>query len=227
SPARDQELDGLRARLIEKNPAEQARQLRTRKAALDKFLADLVAIHDGLSGTVVTTLLNGKIDAAAKRKAASEDAAKVFAGAPLNGVGSESWKLLWEQARTYSEQVVYVGKTFPFTEEDARCVLCQQPLDDNAKVRFLSFENFVRGELESLANKAEADVSEQLEKLPEIATTEDFTTRLATLGLGDEALTQKLHQFRDGAQATRDAILTAKSQEEVPSVSSGALIDDL
>src|SRR5439155_5929644 len=37
----------------------------------------------------------------------------------------------------------------------------------------------------------------------------------------------KLHQFRDGAQATRDAILTAKSQEEVPSVSSGALIDDL
>jgi energy-coupling factor transporter ATP-binding protein EcfA2 len=227
SPARDQELDGLRARLIEKNPAEQARQLRTRKAALDRFLADLVAIHDGLNATVVTTLFNGKIDAAAKRKAASEDAAKVFAGAPLNGVGSQSWKLLWEQARTYSEQVVYVGKTFPLTEEDARCVLCQQSLDDNAKVRFLSFEKFVKGELESLANRAEADVSEQLEKVPEIATTEDFNARLATLGLGDETLTQKLHQFRDGAQATRDAVLTAKSQEEVPPVPTISSIDDL
>jgi energy-coupling factor transporter ATP-binding protein EcfA2 len=227
SPTREQELDSLHARLIEKNPAEQTRQLRTRKVALEKFLADLVAIHDGLSGTVVNNLLNRKIDAAAKRKAASEDATKVFGGAPLNGVGSQSWKLLWEQARVYSEKVVYVGKPFPFTEEGAQCVLCQQTLDDNAKVRFLSFEKFVKGELESLANKAEADVAELLEKLPGISTADDFTTRLATLGLDDEALTRKLYQFRDGAQATHDALLTAKSQEEVPSVPSTGLIDGL
>src|ERR1700730_3264883 len=227
SPARDQELDGLRARLIEKNPAEQARQLRTRQAALDKFFADLVAIHDGLDETAVTTLLNGKIDALAKRKAASEDAAKVFAGAPLNGVGSQSWKLLWEQARVYSEEAAYVENPFPFTEEDARCVLCQQPLDDSAKARFLSFENFVKGQLESLANKAEAYVADLLKKLPEILTTDDFTTRLATLGVDDEALTRNLHRFRDGAQATYDATLTARSQEEVPSVPGTVLIDDL
>jgi energy-coupling factor transporter ATP-binding protein EcfA2 len=227
SPTREQELEGFHARLIEKNPAEQARQLRTRKAALDKLLADLIAIHDGLSGTFVTTFLNAKIDAAAKRKAASEDAAKVFGGAPLNGVGSQSWKLLWEQARVYSEEVGYSGKAFPFTEEDARCVLCQQPLKDDAKVRFLSFEKFVKGELESLANKAEADVAELLEKFPEISTADDFTTRLATLGLGDEALRRKLHRFRDGAQATHDALLTARTQEEVPSVPSAPLIDDL
>jgi energy-coupling factor transporter ATP-binding protein EcfA2 len=227
SPTREQELDSLRARLIEKNPAEQAKQLRIRKIALEKFLADLTAIRDGLSATVLTALLNGKIDAAAKRKAASEDAEKVFSGAPFNGVGSESWNLLWEQARVYSENVVYVGKAFPFAEQDARCVLCQQTLDDDAKLRFLSFEKFVKGELESLANKAEADVAKLSENLPEISTVDDFTTRLATLGLDDEALTQKLHRFRDAAQAIHDAILTARSQDQVPSAPSTALIDDL
>ena len=115
SPELKDELDALNARLLEKNPAEQARQLRTRKAAVERFSTELVAIHDGLTDAVVATLLNAKAGATTKRKAASEDAKKVFDEAPLDGVGLESWKLLWEQARAYSEEVAYREKEFPFT----------------------------------------------------------------------------------------------------------------
>jgi ABC-type cobalamin/Fe3+-siderophores transport system ATPase subunit len=227
SPELKEELDSLHARLLEKNPAEQAKQLRTRKAALEKFSTELVAIHDGLTNAVVATFLNAKASATAKRKTASEGAKKIFDEAPLDGVGLESWKLLWEQARAYSEEVAYLKKKFPFTQDDARCVLCQQSLGEEAKLRLVSFEKFVKGELESLAQKAEADVAALLQKLPKIPTTEDLTTRFATLGLDDEKLTQKLHQFRDDSQARRDALPTATSSEDVPSAPNATLIDKL
>ena len=227
SPALKEELENLHARLLEKNPTEQAKQLRTRKIALEKFSAELAAIRDGLTDAVVTTLMNAKASATAKRKVATEDAKKVFDEAPLDGVGLESWKLLWEQARAYSEQVAYLEKEFPFTGDDARCVLCQQSLGADAKLRLISFEKFVKGELESQAKKAEDEVIALLQKLSKIPTVEDFTTRFATLGLDDEKLTQKLHQFRTGAQARHDALPAATSPELVPSAPNAESIDEL
>ncbi|MGP8053238.1 MAG: hypothetical protein ACLQAH_05400 [Limisphaerales bacterium] len=231
SPALKEELESSHARLLEKNPTEQAKQIRTRKAALERFSTELVAIRDGLAGAVVSALLSAKTSAAAKRKAASEDAKTVFDEAPLAGVGLESWKLLWEQARAYSEGVAYVGKPFPFTGDNARCVLCQQPLredtGEDAKQRFVSFEKFVKGELESLAKKAEAKVAVLLQKLPKIPTAEDFTTSFATLGLDDGKFTQRLHQFRDGAQARREALPAATSPEQVPPAPNAESIDEL
>lgn len=227
SPALKEELENLHARLLEKNPTEQAKQLRMRKIALGKFSTELAAIRDGLTDAVVTTLMNAKASATAKRKVATEDAKKVFDEAPLDGVGLESWKLLWEQARAYSEQVAYLEKEFPFTGGDARCVLCQQSLGADAKLRLISFEKFVKGELESQAKKAEDEVIALLQKLPKIPMVEDFTTRFATLGLDDEKLTQKLHQFRTGAQARHDALPTATSPELVPSAPNAESIDEL
>jgi energy-coupling factor transporter ATP-binding protein EcfA2 len=227
SPALRQELENLQPRLLEKNPAEQAKQLRSRKAALDKFSTELVAVRDGLTNAGVVALLEAKASAAAKRKAASEDAKSVFDGAPLNGVGLESWKLLWQQARVYSEEVAYLQKEYPFTGDDARCVLCQQSLSDEAKLRLVSFETFVKGELESLAKKAEADVAALVQKLPKIPAAEDFTTRLTTLGFDDEKLAQKLHQFRDDALARRDSLSVTTSSEQVPSAPNETLIDEI
>src|ERR1017187_9931902 len=73
SPALKEELENLHARLLEKNPTEQAKQLRTRKIALEKFSAELAAIRDGLTDAVVTTLMNAKASATAKRKVATEE----------------------------------------------------------------------------------------------------------------------------------------------------------
>ena len=231
SPALKEELESSHARLLEKNPTEQAKQIRTRKAALERFSTELVAIRDGLADAVVSALLNAKTCAAAKRKVASEDAKTVFDEAPLTGVGLESWKLLWEQARAYSEKVAYVGKPFPFTGDSARCVLCQQPLHEDtgedAKQRLISFEKFVKGKLESLAKKAETEVAALLQKLPKIPTVEDFTTSFATLGLDDEKFTQRLHQFRNVAQARREALPVATSPEQVPPAPNAELIDEL
>lgn len=226
-PAHKEELEGLQARVAAKKPADQAKQLRMRKAALDKFSDELTAIRDGLSDALVSALLQAKADAAAKRKAASEDAEKVFSAAPLDGVGLESWKLLWEQARAYSVEVAYPEKIFPVTTDDARCVLCQQALGDDAKARLQSFEKFVKGELELLAKGAETALAALIKKLPVIPEAEEFTARLAALGLDDETVTQKLRNFREGAQATREALPTATAVDQVAAVPAAELFADV
>ena len=112
--------------------------MRTRKKAIQKFSDDLLAIQNALNDTVVAKLLEEKASAIIKRKAASEDAEKIFGKAPIEGVGLESWKFMWEKARKYSEEVAYVEKQFPFIDDDALCVLCQQPLAEEARVRLVS-----------------------------------------------------------------------------------------
>ena len=149
-------------------------------------------------------------------KAAAEDAAAAFAGAPLQGVGQESWKLLWEQARAYSEMIAYPAKPFPVTEGDARCLLCQQPLAGEARVRLVSFEAFVKGKLEELAKAAEARWAQLRDALPEVPAEDVFNERLTTLGLDDEAAAKAYRRHREALQTRNDAIPTCDSAGKLP-----------
>jgi ribosomal protein S8 len=226
-PSLSLELEALHARVVEKNPAEKAQRLRARKAKLEVLSTELTTILGRLSDAAAGDLFDAKTDAVAKRKAASEDAAKVFSNAPLVGVGLESWRLLWEQARSYSEKIAYLGQKFPFTEDDARCVLCQQTLDDDAKARMVSFETFVKGELESAAQTGESKVASMLEALPKLPTRDDFSLLLTALGLTDPNVIRRLNAFRDGVQTRHDELLQATHLAQMTSAPDLALLDDL
>ena len=226
-PTQQEELTGLQARLLEKKPADQAKSLRTRAGGIQQFITNWETIAKALSVEADTALVAAKVDAAAKRKAASEDAAKVFAAAPLTGVGLESWKLLWEQARAYSEKHAFPEQVFPVLGQGARCVLCQQPLDDEAGKRMDGFERFVRGELETLAQAAEKQLKALIDGLPVVPSGDDFKVRLATLGLDDQNLAEKLTAFRDGLVSRLAALPSATRIDDVPSLPDPALLGSL
>ncbi|HNX82259.1 MAG TPA: AAA family ATPase [Candidatus Omnitrophota bacterium] len=61
----------------------------------------------------------------------------------LPGVGSTNqWEILYKAAKQYSEEIAYPGESFPKTY-DAFCVLCQQPLGEEAVARFGRFKKFM------------------------------------------------------------------------------------
>lgn len=66
---------------------------------------------------------------------------------PLSGVKSLAWTKLFEAAESYSSGVTYKGSEFPFTGEEARCVLCMQVLDGDAKSRMKKFYEHVKDEV--------------------------------------------------------------------------------
>ena len=101
------ELTTLNQRLIETNPTEKAKKLRAQKGRLETLRTELTQWNEKLSDKNCEIYFEAVLDASRKRQAADTDAANVFANAPLGGVASATWKLLWDQARAYSEGIAY------------------------------------------------------------------------------------------------------------------------
>lgn len=93
------------------------------------------------------------------REAARLAATTAFGDEPLGGVGSPTWRRLWEAAREYSNREAYPTFEFPNTSEEAGCVLCQQELGEEARGRMNRFEDFVKAQLEVSAQEAESRLS--------------------------------------------------------------------
>jgi energy-coupling factor transporter ATP-binding protein EcfA2 len=99
--------------------------------------------------------------AGAELRGASElrEVAVVAATADFNdelpGVGGATWRALWEAARAYSTTDAYHGEQFPVTHDSARCPLCQQELDTDARSRLDRFDQHMRDTTERDAAAAE------------------------------------------------------------------------
>ena len=63
---------------------------------------------------------------------------------PLPGVGSATWKELWESAKKYALMEVHPDDTtFPKRNGEKICVFCQQPLSIEAEKRLERFNSFI------------------------------------------------------------------------------------
>ena len=138
-------LESLKAD-IGTEPVKKVRQIEALENRLDvfntKFEALQNTIGDGQIARLTALFSNHRV----AQKAAEAAAGSIFSEEPLTDVGSEVWRSLWEAARLYSEEQAYPDKQFPFTGDEARCVLCQQELNSEASNRLIRFERFVKDE---------------------------------------------------------------------------------
>jgi len=63
---------------------------------------------------------------------------------PLAGTHTEAWKLLFNAAKSFSEQYAYIGENYPKVDDGSKCVLCMQPLSDDAKSRMARFDAYIK-----------------------------------------------------------------------------------
>jgi hypothetical protein len=204
-------LNILNQRLSEADPQSKAKSLRKAKEHLARLIKRLTETKTQLSDAAFKEFLKAKEEAAVKRRAATKDSDRIFANAPLDGVASESWRifanapldgvaseswrLLWEQARRFSEEVAYPANSFPNTNAEARCVLCQQPLADGAKERLQSFESFVKGSLDRKASEAEQKVRRISEEQTDLPDGEQLDSMLDLAGVTEEALRKGVNTY--------------------------------
>jgi energy-coupling factor transporter ATP-binding protein EcfA2 len=189
-------LDELQ-KMLAKDPKEEAKRLQ-RLAGRLKTLA--VAL-DGIDG-----LLNGakpKLALAEATMVAAQDAVQKASELQfedcLPGVGSEAWRILFAAAEKYSVSAAYRGEDFPFVGTDARCVLCHQPLSEDAKRRFANFKEFVADEAGNVLAAADKDLKEHeqllLSCVRSIVVTEDAL--LDEIGELDGGLKVRVTLLRD------------------------------
>ncbi|KWC64954.1 AAA family ATPase [Burkholderia ubonensis] len=178
---------GIETSLKETDVAGKLKDITRRKKSLDLFELLVSRLKAAASDENAATFEKAKLNAATKRKAASEDAEKAFRNSALDAIGKESWKLLWESARAYSEQVAYPGIRYPSVGEGALCVLCHQEIGEDARTRMSEFERFVKGGIEAAATAAEAELKRLTDALPAVPEKEKWAVDAGDAGVDPEA----------------------------------------
>lgn len=199
--AKDKEARiALESTLSETNIEGKLTALRTQIKQLEALQATLDSLKNGYSSEKLEQFLQSRKEAEEKRTAANDAATKAFSSAPLDGIGTPSWRELWKYARQYSEKVAYKDKAFPVVEPGSHCVLCQQPFSEEAKTRMESFEDFIKGAMEADAHQSESKCKELREAFPDIPTVANWSTLLLPLNLEDSVISE-CHMELSAAQS--------------------------
>jgi ABC-type lipoprotein export system ATPase subunit len=191
---------------------------------LGKVGSECVALNEALSDAKLEEARTAKEAAVEARKLAGMDSSKLFKDEPLPGIGSESWRQLWQAAREYSTTEAYAGQPFPVVstrDKDAACVLCLQPLSDEASGRLERFEAFISGKIATAAKEAEARVQALLKAMPETGSFADATwsARLEQITKRDQATGDGLTVFKDAIETRQQrmrALLEGQAVEGTP-----------
>ncbi|MCW5725739.1 MAG: AAA family ATPase [Maricaulaceae bacterium] len=157
-------------------------------------LQALIAATDAAAFAGIKTLRKTHGDAV---EAASVASQQLFSASPLPEVGQAAWQKLWEAARNYADTVAYPSKTFPSTEADTLCVLCQQPLNAEAIARQQTFESFVKSSTKAdeatARTKLDAALTQLKGRMLRLGDVLKLGKFLAT-EIGDAALAQQVRR---------------------------------
>lgn len=212
----DNEMQTLQQRLAEQAPAEKAKQLRKQKQHIENLFGDAQRYLEQLSDENCRRIIAAKKKSILKKAAADASAEKVFSGSELEGIGSDVWKELWEAARNYSVSAAYQGVGYPNVSDGSRCVLCHQTLTEEAKNRLISFEGFVKGEMQKAAMDAAKEheaASQTIELLP---TAETLKTRIDAAGIAQDEIASQVIEFFNQLQTRKDQLPGIDSEEATP-----------
>lgn len=206
----------LEKRLAVRAPAERARELLAKKKHAEEMVRRIEDHLADLSDVNCRRILNLKRDKLIKCEAAQAAATKVFSGAPLEGIGTDAWKLLWEQARRYSEDYAYPAHAFPHLASEAKCLLCQQPLSDDARKRYASFEEFVKGRAENDAKAAEKALEVAINAMGEIPSEQAIKTQCDAAGVSYEGGVLPLATLVEALRQRKAKLLDVESEDALP-----------
>ena len=187
------ELDNM---LDEKEPQAKAKALRLTAQRVDGLVSRIDTAISWVDDTAVEKFKTYDNEAEMASKAEAIAAEDFRAGEPLlPGTGEQVWKSLFEAARRFSTEVAYPGKSFPCVDAYARCLLCQQPFDQEAAKRMRRFENFVKQDTAKIAGEKRQQREDKTQKL-----------KMGPLDFGlDAAITEEIMQL--------DALLLQSIQE--------------
>lgn len=204
-------LNELNERLKVADPAALAGQKRATKVQVEQIILALQQGFQAYGLEGLQSIRELQVTAKAKRQIAAESAQ--VGSAKLDGIGSNTWRALWEAAKSYS-QMAYPDQDFPVTD-GGRCVLCHQELVPEAQQRLRDFEAFVQSKLEADADSAEEGYQHALKSLQPVFGTEQINTQCEAAGLTSEDWKQYLVAFWSAASQVRSGLLAGEVDGQV------------
>ena len=148
------DLDTLQ-KTIGNDPKALADRCRRVQGVVSSLIEELNKARDALSQDKATELEQAVRHACTTAGVAALAATTLLKDEPLKHVGSDPWRLMFQHAKEFSK-LAYPDVEPPATREGDLCVLCQQPLAEEAAERLRRFENYVAGKARKDVEKAAA-----------------------------------------------------------------------
>ncbi len=194
----------------EEDPAKLAAANRRIATRLGTLRNELAALEAPLLDAAAGQLAKAFITMVAAETASKLAAEKLHAeGAKVAGTGSEPWEILLRSAMKYATEVAYPGREFPGPDHDAHCVLCQQPLSEEAASRLKSFVQFLEADAQKKASEAR-DVTKKLYVAIKSLNFDAFPSDralLEELNEGQAALVAMIREYAVALQGRQAAIM--------------------
>jgi energy-coupling factor transporter ATP-binding protein EcfA2 len=163
--------DEVRLKAVEEDlqkfsePARAAAQCRRFQASVEGFLPRLKDVGDAFNAEAVAACQRQFDSWISAREVAIVAARGRFDNDPLGkAIGSAAWRRLYEYAEKFNA-VAYPGEQFPAVGKDRVCLLCQQPLGDEASERLKRFREFVEDTSQKESETQERQLKERLQKI--------------------------------------------------------------
>ncbi len=196
------------ARLKTSEPAKEQNRLRALAGNLEAIGKYCDRVAESLSPQGLEALTKVRTDALELRAAASVASSQSFDSEPVPGVGTATWRALWEAARAYSEAEAFHDHPFPVADAGSRCVLCQQELSVDAAQRLQRFQAFMSDRTERDAAKAEQELESSQQAIRSLAKPlRDGTTATAQIRISEPSLADELDSWIADAEKTCESVV--------------------
>ena len=218
------ELLSEEARLKASNPAKEKERLVTLASQLESSAKFCDQMAGALAPDALEELARRRSIALELRAAATVASSRDFNAEPLPGVGSGTWRALWEAARAFSEHEAYHGADYPVISDGARCVLCQQELSGEASHRMRRFHAFMTDTTERDAATGERQLATSRQALQaSIEVPTQVITAIAAIRTVHPTLADSIDRWITTAAAQGAAVLswTDGATDELPAAVSG------
>lgn len=138
---------------IRDDPKVRLRAQRSAQRELENVKTDLSGYLGHLADDGIAKIKDAHADMTTKAEAAKAAAQGLGEEMPIPEIGSESWRQMLIYARDFA------GEAFPKRDDPKLatgelCVLCQQPLEDDAASRMAMFDAYISGRTASDSQKA-------------------------------------------------------------------------
>ena len=197
--------------LSENDPQSEAKALRLLAQRVNALTARIDAAVNWVGDSVVEKLKTYDSESRTASQAEEVAAAEFRAGELLlPGTGEQVWKSLFEAARLFSTEMAYRQGPFPYVAADARCVLCQQPLDGEAVRRMQRFNEYLKENTAKVAVQKREQCEKEASKLKAVSLS--FGTDQVTMeevSQFDATLRQAVEAFEVAVEGRRHWLVCA------------------
>ncbi|MGS2764820.1 AAA family ATPase [Sinomicrobium sp. M5D2P9] len=211
--AKERQQKDLEEQLINSQNSDLLLSLKNQSESIVTILNKNQALVNGLSLKKFREINKIRKEIVSKEQQI-KNSEKLLKDNKINGITTNLWKVLWEAAREFSDKEAYPDKTYPNTENEAKCVLCQQEISIEAKKRFESLETFIKNKFNTELNDLKRGLEEKTNSLPSFWEEELKEAILSKSALSADLL-KKIEKSFTNFELRKESFKNAKKETEL------------